>query len=336
LGRSVQENVGGVVSSMSNRKNPDLHGNVPDTAEVALLLIDVINDLEFPGGESLLQHALPAAHNLASLKKRLKRQGVPIIYVNDNFGRWQSDFKKIVSHCSEDGVRGQPIAELLAPEEDDYFVLKPKHSGFFSTTLDLLLEYLGARTLILTGMAGNNCVLFTANDAYMRDFNLVVASDCVVSIRSEENDYALKQMQQVLKADIRPAAQIDLNSIRERADSLAGDSLAGKEESMATKSSSKKQQKVGIPANRRGQQMGSADQPAGNRERSPEKLAARGRLKKSNKMFADKSSQQIGSDPTISRTTSPSAAAMNSGGHVGETTGETVFKQRLSRKRASK
>jgi nicotinamidase-related amidase len=327
---------------MSGRKNPDLHGNVPDTAKVALLLIDVINDLEFEGGDALLKYAWPAAKNLAALKKRLKREGVPDIYVNDNFGKWQSDFKKIVSHCSEAGVRGKPIAELLAPEDDDYFVLKPKHSGFFSTTLELLLEYLGARTLILTGIAGNNCVLFTANDAYMRDFDLVVPSDCVVSIRAEENEYALKQMQQVLKADIRRASEIDLHTIREGTGRLARrEELDGNPEgrnSMATKSSSKEQQqKVGIPVNRRGQQMGSAGQPAGqsdgNRERSPQKLASRGRLKESNRMFADKSSQQIGSDPTISRTTAPSVAAMNSGGHVGETTGETVFKQRLKRKR---
>ena len=210
-----------MVAEMRAGKNPELHGNVPDTAEVALLLIDVINDLEFDGGEALLEHALPAAQNIASLKQRLKQDRVPVIYVNDNFGKWQSDFKKIVSHCFQENVRGKPIAELLEPEDDDYFVLKPKHSGFFSTTLELLLDYLGARTLILTGIAGNNCVLFTANDAYMRDFNLVVPADCVVSIRREENEYALKQMQQVLKADTRPSSEIDLHEIKKRADRLA-------------------------------------------------------------------------------------------------------------------
>src|SRR6267142_985843 len=194
-------------------RNHDLHGNVPDSADVALVLIDVINDLEFEGGDALLEHALPAAEKLASLKKRLKQAKVPVVYVNDNFGKWQSDFKKIVSHCLQDNVRGKPIAELLAPEDDDYFVLKPKHSGFFCTTLDLLLQYLGAQTLILTGIAGNNCVLFTANDAYMRDFNIVVPSDCVASIRAEENEYALRQMQQVLKADTKPSSELDLGVI---------------------------------------------------------------------------------------------------------------------------
>jgi len=191
------------------KKNRDLHGNVPDDTELALLLIDVINDLEFEGGDVLLPHALASARNIARLKERANQAGVPVIYVNDNFGRWRSDFKRIVAHCLREPVRGRPIAELLAPAEDDYFVLKPKHSGFFSTTLDLLLEYLGVHTLILTGIAGNNCVLFTANDAYMRDFNLVVPADCVASIKREENVYALKQMAEVLKADIRPSSELD-------------------------------------------------------------------------------------------------------------------------------
>ncbi len=191
------------------KKNRDLHGNVPDEAELALLLIDVINDLEFEGGDALLPHALAAAKNIARLKEHANQAGVPVIYVNDNFGRWRSDFKRIVAHCLREPVRGRPIAELLTPGEDDYFVLKPKHSGFFSTTLDLLLEYLGVHTLILTGIAGNNCVLFTANDAYMRDFNLVVPADCVASIKREENEYALKQMAEVLKADILPSTELD-------------------------------------------------------------------------------------------------------------------------------
>ena len=127
-------------------KNEDLHGNAPDKADVALLLIDVINDLEFPEGDQLLQHALPMAERIAALKRRAKAAGIPAIYVNDNFGRWQSDFNAQVEHCLHDGVRGQPIAELLRPDEDDYFVLKPKHSGFFSTTLDILLDYLQVET----------------------------------------------------------------------------------------------------------------------------------------------------------------------------------------------
>ncbi|HKC63434.1 MAG TPA: isochorismatase family cysteine hydrolase [Pyrinomonadaceae bacterium] len=198
-------------------KNEDLHGYVPDKAEVVLLLIDVINDLEFEEGEKLLRYALPMAEKIAALKKRCKQEGIPIVYANDNFGKWQSDFNKILEHCIKEDVRGRPIVELLRPDEDDYFVLKPKHSGFFSTTLDTLLDYLQAKTLILTGVAANICVLFTANDAYMRDFNLVIPADCVASNTEEENNHALQLMEKVLKADTTLSDKLNLDELKQRA-----------------------------------------------------------------------------------------------------------------------
>lgn len=198
-------------------KNEDLHGMVPDKASVALLLIDVINDLEFEGAEQLLEHALPMAQCIAALKARAKEAGIPAIYVNDNYGRWQSDFTKLIDRCLDEDVRGKPLVEMLKPGEDDYFVLKPKHSGFFSTTLNVLLKHLQAKTLILTGVAGNICILFTANDAYMRDFSLVVPSDCVASNTREDNEYALRQMRDILKADITSSVRLDMERLQREA-----------------------------------------------------------------------------------------------------------------------
>ena len=189
-------------------KNHDLHGNAPDQSPTVLLLIDVINDLDFPGSEDLAAQAVPMARRLRALKRRARRAGIPAIYINDNFGKWRSDFRTLVAHCVRDNVPGRPVARLLKPNRDDYFVLKPKHSAFYLTTLDLLLDSLKARTVILTGIAGNNCVLFSANDAYMRDLKLVIPSDCIVSNTAEENEYALKQMRTVLKADVRPSTEL--------------------------------------------------------------------------------------------------------------------------------
>lgn len=193
-------------------RSKDLHGSAPDKSDAALLLIDVINDFDFPEGEQLLRLALPVGQNIARLKQRAKEAGIPAIYVNDNFGRWRSDFKKIVDHCRDEG-KGKEFVERLLPEEDDYFVLKPKHSGFYSTSLSLLLTHLTAKNLILTGIAGNNCVLVTANDAYMRDFKLFVPADCVVSNTDEENQHALKQMETILKADTTISSELDLEKI---------------------------------------------------------------------------------------------------------------------------
>src|SRR5215216_2773803 len=195
------------------RGGHDLHGSAPDKSEAALLLIDVINDFDFPEGDQLLQLAVPVGKNIAELKKRAKSAGIPCVYVNENFGKWQSDFKKIVARCTADDAKGKDFVKQLVPEDDEYFVMKPKHSGFYSTTLDLLLTHLNAKNLILTGIAGNNCVLFTANDAYMRDFKIFVPADCVVSNTEEENRYALKQMETVLKADTGPSPELDLKAL---------------------------------------------------------------------------------------------------------------------------
>jgi nicotinamidase-related amidase len=197
-------------------KNEDLHGSAPDKSEIALLLIDVINDLDFPEANQLLRFARPMARKISRLKERAKKAGIPVIYVNDNFGRWQSDFRRQVRHCLREESRGHEIVKLLQPEEDDYFVLKPKHSGFFSTTLETLLRYLGSKTLILTGIAGNFCVLFTANDAYMRDYDLIVPSDCTASNTAVENKDALNLMRKFLKADTRPSTRIRLPAARKK------------------------------------------------------------------------------------------------------------------------
>ena len=198
-------------------KNHDLHGSAPDSSEAALLLIDVINDLEFPGGKALLKPGLRAAKRIAALKGRARAAGGPVIYANDNFGRWRSDFRQVVQHCLTEDVTGRPIAELLAPDPDDYFVLKPKHSAFYSTTLELLLEYLGTRRLVITGFAGDACVVMTAADAYMRDVEVYVPSDCTASKSPAENRRALQYMARVMHANTAASSRLDMKKLGGRA-----------------------------------------------------------------------------------------------------------------------
>jgi nicotinamidase-related amidase len=194
--------------------NRDRLNHAPDKSDTALLLIDVINPMDFEGAENLLAHALPMARGLAAFKRRSKAAGIPAIYVNDNFGRWRSDFPKLVQHCLQATVPGKPVVEQLPPEEDDYFVLKPKHSAFFQTNLEILLKYLGVNTLIMTGIAGDICVLFSANDAYMRDFRIIVPPDCTASEDGDRNRQVLMLMQRVLKAEITPSMEIRFDQTR--------------------------------------------------------------------------------------------------------------------------
>jgi nicotinamidase-related amidase len=138
------------------------------------------------------------------LKHAARQAGIPAIYVNDNFGQWRSDFNHLVRHCLEDGVRGRPVAELLVPH------LKPKHSGFYSTSLDVLLRSLETTTLVLAGIAADMCVLFTACDAHMRGYALVVPSDCVASSTEDDRCHALRLMRKAFSADVTPSDQLHL------------------------------------------------------------------------------------------------------------------------------
>ena len=154
------------------------------------------------------------SRRLARLARRARDARVPVIYVNDNFGRWESDWRKVLGACLRPDSPGREFVQRLRPEEGDYFVLKPKHSGFFSTTLDLLLRYLGVDTVILAGIATDNCILFTANDAYMRDYRLVVPRDCCAANTQERHRHALRQIRTVLKADTTPESRLDLGRLK--------------------------------------------------------------------------------------------------------------------------
>ena len=178
--------------------------HVPDSSNSVLILIDVINDFEFPGGEELFRYAYPAARRIKSMKQAMNARGIPTIYANDNFGRWQSDFREVLDHCLQDGVRGKRVAELLRPGPEDYFVLKPKYSAFYGSALDTLLGYLGARELILAGFAADMCVLFSASDAQMRDYSLRIPRDCIASESPTRNRRAICFLSEVLRADVTP------------------------------------------------------------------------------------------------------------------------------------
>jgi nicotinamidase-related amidase len=187
-----------------------LYGSAPDHSPVAILLIDVINDMEFPGGKQLAARARRIIPKLAALRQRARRAKVPVIYANDNFGRWRSDFSAQVRHCLQDGVRGRELAEALSPAPDDYFVLKPKHSAFYQTCLEVLLEHLGATTLILGGVTTDSCVAFTASDAYLRGYSLRVLRDGCTAIEARLHRGALAHMQHALHAEVVSSGRVSL------------------------------------------------------------------------------------------------------------------------------
>lgn len=203
-----------IYRSCAMPRTATLHGAAPDESETVLLVIDLISDFSFDDGEKLARAAQRIANNVANLCRRARKAGVPIIYVNDSGGRWRSDRSELLERCCHAQSLGRTIVQRLEPADRDYFIFKPKHSGFFATPLDALLEHLGARTLILTGITIEQCVLFTAMDAYVRNYELVVPRDAVAGLKLRNQ--ALQILGEVLKASIIDAASLRLVKRRKR------------------------------------------------------------------------------------------------------------------------
>ena len=174
----------------------------------ALLLIDVINGFAFDGSGPILKAATRAASRIEALAIRARAKKIPVIYVNDNFGRWRSDFEAIVGGCTAPDQPGRHVADRLRPHDGDYFVLKPLHSGFYSTPLELLLRHLKVRTVAIAGFAANLCVAFTANDAYMLGFHVVAPSDCTAANRPDLTRETLKHIRIALHGTVVPSARV--------------------------------------------------------------------------------------------------------------------------------
>jgi nicotinamidase-related amidase len=190
-------------------KNRDLHGNVPDRCPVALLLIDVINDLDFPDNAGLLKKIPRLTKKIVALKARCAEKRIPVIYVNDNQGRWRSDLAALLTKCLKPDAPGRSMVERLAPAATDYLVLKPKHSAFYATPLDTLLSYLDTKAVILAGLTTSSCILLTAGEMYVRDLRLFVPSDCVAALHARDHRNALYLMRSNFEANTDPSAKLN-------------------------------------------------------------------------------------------------------------------------------
>jgi nicotinamidase-related amidase len=197
-------------SPPSPRSRPQRTGLIEHdrTHDTALLILDMISCWNFPDGDELERQAARVAPTIARLKTRCVAAQVPVIYANDNSGQWRSDFRYIVNESLGNEGPGAEITRQLQPGPDDYFVLKPKHSAFFATPLELLLDHLRTRRLVIVGMTGDQCVLNTAADAHMRDFDVAVPSDCIASLTPERNRHAVEHLRDVLGVASSPARSL--------------------------------------------------------------------------------------------------------------------------------
>jgi nicotinamidase-related amidase len=166
---------------------------------------------QFPDGDSILREALRMRASLVNLKTRARRVGVPTVYVNDNFGDWRSEKEVLMGRCLEG--KGQEFVRPLLPDSEDYFILKPMHSAFYMTPLEVLLDHLEVESLILTGITSNSCITVTAHDANMRGFGIHVPGDCSCARDPREHAQALTQLEATAGADVRSSKQLRLQNI---------------------------------------------------------------------------------------------------------------------------
>jgi nicotinamidase-related amidase len=193
----------------------DAAGKAPGAT--ALLIVDMINDFAFEEAGALLDRAEDIAEVIDRLRGKADQAGVPTVYVNDNYGQWHSERDKIIDYCRGRNERGRMIIDRLRPREQDYFIIKPQFSGFYATNLPVVLPQIGVSRLILTGIAADICVLFTAADAHMRAYDLWVPRDAVASSQDAHRDWAIGIMEKSMDAETRASTEYRLEAWIERA-----------------------------------------------------------------------------------------------------------------------
>ncbi len=167
---------------------------MPRRIRSALLLVDLVNPFDFEGSPKLVRQAQAIADSLLAARSVFDEVGCPIIYCNDNFGQWRSDATAIVRSCTREGARGASFVRAVRPRASDYFVLKPTHSAFEKTPLELLLKWGKVRRVYVAGLTGDSCVHATVVDAHSRDFEVFVVRDATASETTLRNRRALQQL----------------------------------------------------------------------------------------------------------------------------------------------
>lgn len=178
----------------------------------ALLIIDMLNDFDFRDPDALIAGTEAIVPPVNALRAQARAAGFPVIFVNDNYGRWTDERSELYAWLTRAGARGGDIARRVAPAADEYFVIKPEASGFYATPLPALLPRLGVTSLALVGIAAEMCVQFTAADAHMREYPLWVPADAVAGATPERAAAALTIIGEALKADIRPTSEVSLTA----------------------------------------------------------------------------------------------------------------------------
>jgi nicotinamidase-related amidase len=174
----------------------------------ALLVVDMLNPYEHEDADRLAESVRAAVPRIGGLIERAREEDVSVVWVNDNYGDWNSSAGELVRNAL--AGRHPELVEPLLPGDDDVFVLKTRHSVFFSTPLEYLLESLGIGRIVLTGQVTEQCILYSAVDGYVGHFEVAVARDGVAHIYEHLAEASFEMMERNMHAEIAPAGEVRL------------------------------------------------------------------------------------------------------------------------------
>ena len=169
----------------------------------ALIVIDMLNEYDHEDADVLVESVRTALPAMRRLVERAAAQATPTVYVNDNYGDWAAGRPEIVERAI--AGRARDLVEPIAPADGTWFISKARHSIFYETQLEYLLREQEVERVVLVGQVTEQCILYSALDAYVRRFEVAVPSDAVAGIHSDLADAALRMMERNMRADVRRA-----------------------------------------------------------------------------------------------------------------------------------
>jgi nicotinamidase-related amidase len=172
----------------------------------ALIVVDMLNHYEHPDAEPLMASVRERLPAIRDLIERARRAELPTIYVNDNHGDWSAGRAEV----SERALAGAApdLVEPIVPGPGLPFVVKARHSIFYETQLEYLLRQEEIERVVLTGQVTEQCILYSALDAYVRHFEVVVPEDAVAHIHPDLAEAAVRMMERNMRAEIESAAEL--------------------------------------------------------------------------------------------------------------------------------
>ncbi len=179
-----------------------------ESAGTALIVVDMLNPYRHPEAERLAPRVSDALRGIRTLLSRAGGADVPIVYVNDNYGDWNSSAEELTENALS-GAHPELVEPVLPPDGQS-FVIKARHSIFYETPLEYLLDQMGVDRLVLCGQVTEQCIFYSALDAHVRHFKVAVPPDGVAAIYDHLAKAALEMMERNLSAELSEAAECSL------------------------------------------------------------------------------------------------------------------------------